>query len=191
MPLTDGAVLVPGVGHIFTNTTLGSKWTPAQLATYASAGTVPTGWHEVGHTDLNTILTFTQTGGTTTTKGSWQNPSLRTITSDVVDSFEVNAEQVLDDDVLKMYHGGGDDTTTAGEFAWPDAPAPLERAVYLAMLDGSTPLGLAIPKASIFRSNAPAFASDDFMKLPLSFTILQYTGMKRAYWQNAALGSGV
>lgn len=190
MALTDDAVLVPGVGHIFTNPTLGSKWTLAQLNTYQSAGTVPASWVELGHTDLDTIVTFAQDGGDTTTKGSWQNSALRTvITTATVDSFTVNAEQILDDDILTLYYGGGDNSTTAGEFALPDAPAATERAVMLVMLDGTTPLGFAVPKASILRADSATFASDDFAKFPLKFTLLQQSGMKRAYWINDALGS--
>src|SRR4051812_39403472 len=104
MALTDAAVLVPGVGHIFTTPyTSGATWTATELADYLDDGSVPTGvtWTELGHTDLDSILTFAQDGGDTTTKGSWQNPSLRTvITTAAVDSFTVNAEQVLDNDVL-------------------------------------------------------------------------------------------
>jgi len=190
MAVTDAAVLTPGVGHIFTNTTLGAKWTLAQLNTYASAGTTPADWNDIGHTDLDTILAFQTDGGDTTTKGSWQNPSLKTVvTTQAVDSLVFNAEQILDDDVLTMYHGGGDNSTTAGEFAWPDVASAQERAFMLVMLDGTEPLGLAVPKASILRSDAPSFDPADFVKLPLKVTILQQSGMKRAYWINDALGS--
>jgi len=192
MALTDSAVLTPGVGHIFTSTTTGLTWTSTELATYATDGTVPTAtqpWVELGHTDLDTILTFAQDGGDTETKGSWQNPSLKTvITSAAVDSFTVNAEQVLDNDVLTLFYGGGDVSGT-GRWAAPDAPAAIERSVMLVMLDGTTPLGLSVQKASILRADAPQLASDDFMKFPLKFTILQVSGQPRFEWINDALGA--
>jgi hypothetical protein len=191
MALTDSAVLVPGVGHIFTTPfTSGATWTSAELATYASAGTVPTGvtWSELGHTDLDSILTFSQEGGDTTTKGSWQNPSLRTvITTAAVDSFTLNAEQVLDNDVLELYYGGGD-ASVADRFALPDAPAAIERSVMVVMLDGTTPLGFSVQRASILRGDVISLADDDFMKLPLKFTVLKASGQPRAEWINAALG---
>lgn len=191
MALTDSAVLVPGVGHIFTNTTTGSTWTLTQLTTYQSAGTIPAGWNELGHTDLDSIITFTADGGDTTNKGSWQNSSLRTvITTAAVDAFTVNAEQVIDDDVLKLYYGGGDDSV-AGRFAWPDAPAAIERSVMLVMLDGTTPLGLSVQRASILRADVPTMASDDFIKLPLKFTVLKKSGSPRAEWIGTGLGTGV
>lgn len=193
MPLTDSAVLVPGVGHIFTLpfASSGATWTATEVATYAASGAIPTAWatSELGHTDLDSILTFAQDGGDSTTKGSWQNPSLRTvITTAAVDSFTLNAEQVLDDDVLTLFHGGGVNTTE-GRFAWPDAPAAVERSVMLVMLDGDEPLALSVRKASILRADAPSLAQDDFMKLPLKFTILKVAAQPRAEWINAALGS--
>lgn len=192
MALTDAAVLTPGVGHIFTVPfATGDTWTSTELATYATDGTVPVSaaWEELGHTDLDSILTFGQDGGDTTTKGSWQNPSLRTvITTAAVDSFTVNAEQVLDNDVLTLYYGGGS-AAVADRFALPDAPAAIERSVMLVMLDGTTPLGFSVQRASILRADAPSLAADDFIKLPLKFTILKASGKPRAEWVNTALGA--
>jgi hypothetical protein len=191
MALTDSAVLVPGVGRIFTKPyTSGATWTLAELATFAGDGTtVPATWTELGHTDLDSILTFAQDGGDTTTKGSWQNPALRTvITTAAVDSFTLNAEQVLDNDILTLYYGGGD-ASVAGRFALPDAPAAVERSVVLVMLDGETPLGFSVQRASILRADAISAAADDFLKLPLKFTILKASGKPRAEWINDDLGA--
>jgi hypothetical protein len=189
MALTDSAVLVPGVGHIFTKPfATGDTWTSAQLTTYQSAGTIPATWNELGHTDLDSILTFAQEGGDTNTKGSWQNSALRTvITTAVVDSFTLNAEQVLDNDILSLYYGGGD-ASVADRFALPDAPAAIERSVMIVMLDGTTPLGFSVQRASILRGDVISMADDDFMKLPLKFTVLKASGKPRAEWINAALG---
>jgi hypothetical protein len=189
MALTDSAVLVPGVGHIFTKDyTTGATWTATELATYQSAGTIPATWNELGHTDLDSIITFAQEGGDTTTKGSWQNPSLRTvITTATVDSFTLNAEQVLDNDILKLYYGGGD-ASVADRFALPDAPAAIERSVMVVMLDGTTPIGFSVQRASILRGDVISASADDFLKLPLKFTVLKASGKPRAEWINAALG---
>jgi hypothetical protein len=66
MAQTDSAVLTPGVGHIFTKAySTGATWTATELATYGSAGTIPATWNELGHTDLDSILTFAQDGGDT------------------------------------------------------------------------------------------------------------------------------
>jgi hypothetical protein len=189
MPLTDGAVLVPGVGHVLTATVGAADFTYTNLTAYVSAGTIPSGYDELGHTDLDDVLVFDQDGGDTTTKGSWQNPSLVTvITSATVDFFTIKAEQVLDNNILTLYYGGGDATVT-NTFAWPDAPAAQNKAVVLILLYGSTPLAFYFPKCSVLRGDAPDIASDDFMKLPLKFTVLQQSGKKRAYMLNDSLGA--
>jgi hypothetical protein len=190
MALTDGFVLTPGVGHIFTKayTTGGATWTLTEVGTYASAGTVPAGWEELGHTDLDSVLTFAQDGGDTTTKGSWQNPSLKQIVAPIVDSFQVNAEQVLDNDVLTLFNGGGD-ISADGRFAAPDSPAAIERSVVLAMLDGTTPLALSVRRCAIIRADSPTVAADDFLKLPLKFTILKASGQLWFEWINENLGT--
>lgn len=189
MPLTDDAVLVPGVGRIFTKSTAGSTWTLTELNTFAGDGvTAPSGWIELGHTDLDSILVFNQDGGDSTVKGSWQNSTLREVNSPVVDSFTLNAEQVLDNDILSLYYGGGV-ASVAGRFALPDAPVATVRAVMLVMLDGVTPLGFSVAKASITRADAISAAADDFLKLPLKFTILKMASHPRAEWINTALGA--
>lgn len=189
MATTDGAVLIPGVGHIFTHPTTGNTWTLANLTAYASAGTIPTGWGELGHSDLDSILTFAQDGGDSTVKGSWQNPSLRETVAPITESFTIPAEQVLDDDILTLYYGGGDNTVT-GRFAAPDSPAPVQRSAIVVMLDGTTPVGFSVACASIGRSDVISMAQDDFIKLPLKFTILKMAGKPRFEWINADLGTG-
>lgn len=189
MALDDSAVLVPGQGHIFLNAVGTTRWTWAQVLAYATAGTIVATWDELGHTDLDDIMSFDQSGGDTAVKGSWQNPSLRqVITSAVVDSFTLGAEQILDNNVLTLYYGGGD-ISAPNEFGLPDAPAPQEKAALVVFLDGATPLGLAIPKVSILRADNLDLANDDFIKAPLQFTILKATGLRRAYLINDKLGA--
>lgn len=191
MAQTDSAVLVPGVGRIFTKAfTTGDTWTLTELDAFVADGvTTPVGWNELGHTDLDSIMTFGRDGGDTTTKGSWQNPSLRTvITTAAVDSFTLNAEQVKDNDVLTLFYGGGD-ASVAGRFALPDAPAAVERSVVVVFLDGDEATAFSVQRASILGDGAPTLAADDFVKLPLKFTVLKASGKPRAEWINDDLGA--
>lgn len=191
MSLNDDAVLVPGKAHIL----YGVVGTATQIsqtdltAFAADTTTAITGWTDAGHTDLDDVLAFGQDGGETDVKGSWQNASLReTTTSEAVDFFTVKSLQVIDNTVLSWYYGGGD-ATVAGEFSLPDSAAATEQAVTVIFLDGSTPLGFYCPKVSIRRDDAIEVASDDFMKLPLRFTILQASGSKKAKWIHGDLGA--
>lgn len=193
MAVDDNAVLVPGKAHIWTGT-VGTATQPtlAQLTTFAGdTATVPAGWTDIGHTDLDDVLTFGQEGGETEVKGSWQNPSLReTTTEEAIDYYVVKSLQVLDNEALALYFGGGD-ATVADQFSLPDSPAPQERAAVVVFLDGATPLGFYTPKVSIRREDAIEVASDDFMKLPLRFTVVKATGEPKAVWIGDKLGAAV
>lgn len=193
MALDDAAVLLPGKAHIWTGTVgTATKPTLAQLQTFAGdTATIPAGWADIGHTDLDDVLAFGQEGGETEVKGSWQNPSLReTTTAEAVDYYVIKSLQVLDNDALTLYFGGGD-ATVANEFALADTPAPQERAAVVVFLDGSTPLGFYTPKVSIRREDAIEVASDDWVKMPLRFTVVKASGQKKAIWIADKLGAAV
>lgn len=189
--LKDAAPLVAGKAHwLVGSVDTATQITQADLDAFAAdTSDLPTGWTNVGHTDLDDVLTFGQDGGETDVKGSWQNPSLReTVTSEAIDYFVIKSIQVIDNDVLSLYFGGGD-ATVAGEFSLPDAPTPTEKASTIIFLDGDVVLGLYHPKVSIRREDAIEVAADDFTKLPLRATVLQKSGAKKGKWIHADLGA--
>lgn len=188
MALNDALVLVPGKGAVFTSTSGTDPWTAAEVDAFVSAGTIPAGWNHLGHTDIDSPLTPAQDGGDTTTLGSWQNDALKQTQAAVTDSFTVPAEQVLDTDILTLYYGGGT-ATTPGEFSAPDSPAAQERAWQVVFIDGTTAFGWGGAKASILRGDAANIATDDFMKLPLTFTILKASGKPRFKIVSSALSN--
>lgn len=190
MPQTDSAVQIASVGSIWTGAVgTAVKPTLAQLTTFVTAGTVPTGWANLGHTNLNDILAPGQDGGDSEVKGSWQNRSLRTvITSAATDYFVVKSLQVKDNTVLSLYYGGGD-ASVANEFGVPDSPAATELATCIVMVDGTDPTAIYMPKASWLREDSMEFTTDDFTAAPLRITALKYNTLKRIYWINDALGA--
>jgi hypothetical protein len=191
MALNDSAVLVPGKGHILTGT-VGSATQPTltALTTFANnTATLPTGWTDLGHTDIDEILTFEQEGGETEVKRSWQNTALReTVTETAVDYFVAKSLQLIDNTILSYYYGGGD-ATVADEFSLPDSATATEKAVTVVFIDGSTVVGFYCPKVSIRREAGIELAFDDFTKVPLRFTVLQASGAKRGKWLHASLGA--
>jgi hypothetical protein len=46
-----------------------------------------------------------------------------------------------------------------------------------------------VQRASILRDGRDQHGRDDFMKLPLKFTVLKASGKPRAEWINAAIGA--
>jgi hypothetical protein len=190
MALTDSAVLIPGVGSIWTGVVgTATKPTTTVLNTFVSAGTVPSGWTNIGHTSLADILAPGQDGGDSEVKGSWQNASLRTvITSTAVDYFVIKSLQLKDNTVLSLYYGGGDATVT-NEFGVPDSPAATELATCIVMVDGTDPTCIYMPKASWLRDDSMEFDPTEFTTAPLRVTALKYNTNKRIYWINDALGA--
>lgn len=191
MAQNDNAVLIAGTGAIWTGT-VGSATKPtlAQLQAYASAGTVPAGHTSIGHTSIEDLPTPGQEEGETATKGSWQNAALATIIeSQPIDTIDISALQVLDNEVLTYYHGGGN-AATANEFAWPDSPSPVERAVTAVYVHSATRvLGLWIPRASLYRGDAIEFSSTEFTVLPIRITLLKASGQPKAIWIADELGA--
>jgi len=186
MAQNDALVVVPGTGYLWTDATGATAPTPTQLATFVSAGTVPGSYTAIGHTDLDNIVSFSQTGGDTAVKGSWQVSSLRTIlTSKPVDSFTVKSLQMLDKDVLKLYHGGG--TAGTGTFDVPDTPAIQYRSVVLVMVDGTVPLALWASNCSIARDSNLEASPTDLMKIPLKFTPVKNSTNPVFRWISASL----
>lgn len=190
MALEDTATQIAGLGSVWTGVVgTATKPTTTQLATFVSAGTVPTGWTNLGHTSIDDILAPGQDGGDSEVKGSWQNPSLRTvITSTAVDYFVIKSLQVVDNTVLSLYYGGGD-ATVADEFGVPDSPVATELATCIVIVDGTTPTAIYMPKASWLREDSMEFATDDFTTAPLRCTALKYNTNKRIYWISDALGA--
>jgi hypothetical protein len=191
MPLTDNATIIPGTGHVLTGVVgTAVKPTLAALETFAADTSVPpAGFLDLGHTALDNVLTFGQDGGDSETKGTWQNPSLREVlTSQIIDSIVVPALQIKDNDVLRMYYGGGDDTV-ANEFSVPDISVPQERVLLVVMVDGEGVLGLYASKVSIRRDDAIAVDTTDFLTLPLRLTFLKVTGKPKMTWIAEGLGT--
>jgi hypothetical protein len=186
----DNAVLIPGTGSIWTGV-VGTAVEPtlAQLATFVSAGTVPSGWTNLGHTSEDDLPTPGQDGGDTETKNSWQSKPLRTvITEKPTDFWDIKSLQILDPAVLGYYFGGGTPGAAAsGRWIQPDNPAPLEKAVTIVMVDGTTPLAFFAPKMSLYRSDSLEVETGEFMTVPLRLTLLKAAGQPLGVWINTKL----
>ena len=189
MALDATAVMLPGIGHVLYGTA-GSAAKPAlsALTTFAAnTATLPTGFTELGHTDLSNVLTWNSTGGSTTVKGSWQNASLRQVVTTATTSFTINSIQT-DNTVLNMFYGGGD-ITVANEFSVPDTTTPVNKAILIIMLDGTIPTALYVNTCSIVGSGTPTFGSDAFTLWPLEFTPLKNGSNPKMTWIADQLGA--
>ena len=188
MAQNDSAVLRPGTGYVLTGATTATQPTLAALNTFVSAGTLPAGLTELGHTDADNILAFSKDGGTTTTLGSWQNPSLLSVvTEQAIDAFTVNALEVSNT-VMQYYYGGGDVSQT-DQYRLPDTPTPTEVSVCVVFVGAARNVGFWVQRGSVIGDDSPNFATDAFSNWPLKFTLLKRSGFPKAAWIDAALGA--
>lgn len=193
MALNDNAPLTAGHGYVligdFTGGSTAAEPTLAQLLTFASAGTLPTNWTQLGHTSQDNLLTPSQDGGDVTTSGSWQKTVLKSTQAPVVEKIAIPSIQ-LDNDTLRYYYGGGT-YATANRFVGPTNPAPIERRVCFVLVQSDTEVaGLYWPKASIIRDDSWSVATDKPTEFPLGFTRLDQSGQPPFVWIGANVGTG-
>lgn len=192
MALTDGAVILPGRGYVFTNDTPGAT-SPAvtQSALDAldlDAATLATGWNNMGHTSRENAVALAKDGDDPETKGTWQKPNLRQTPGSTTWSMGIPALQ-LDNSTLAMYFGDGDITDPDVFHVLANA-TPEEKGLFLVLVDGSSRSGLYIAKASISSDDAPEFDPENFVEFSLKATILDHTGASGLMsWYKAGLGT--
>lgn len=190
MAKNDNAVLLPGTGAVLVGEVgTALKPTYAALALFQSAGTLPSGFTDLGHTSNDDLPQFGQDGGDSTTKATWQTKSFREIITAAAVDYVTAQPLQLDNTVLNLYYGGGS-SSAAYSYDLPDVAATINKSLCLCFFDGVSVWGFYAYKTSVRRDDAIAMASDDFTKLPLRFTILQAAGQKRASWIGYGLGIG-
>lgn len=192
MALTDGAVVLPGRGYIFTHDTPGSAFpatTDAELAALdLTASSVGTGWNNLGHTSLENAVSLNREGEEGEIKGTWQNPSLRKTADTNTWVINVNALQV-ENDILELYFGAGD-VSDPDAFHAPLLATPVERGLYIVLVDGSSRAGLGVAKVAISADEAPEFDPENFLEFSLKMTVLEQSGADGIMsWFRAGLGT--
>ena len=169
MTLLDSATLVISGGTYFTHATLGTA-APEDLAS------IPVGWGNLGHTDLEDVIAFASEGGEATTLGTLQKRTLRTTYSNRIDTFTFNLQQ-FDEASLKLYYGSNMGELVADSI-WrtvPDNPAITVVAFLAVFTDGVKKFGIYAPAAEIYRADDAEFASDELAGLPIQIKPLNHS----------------
>lgn len=176
MALNNAAVVTAARGYIFTAPEGTPAPTPAQIDAFnPTAGF--SGWDNVGHTSADDLPEFGFDGGDTSTKGTWQNASLRTIVTDPpVDSVKFTLMQ-FDENALSLYYGQANSSGVPDIFrvSGPSS-TPTRKALLIVIVDGGTQIAFWAPSADVVRSDSISLATDDFGGLPVQATLLQWTG---------------
>lgn len=167
MAQIDSEVVLPGTGYVYLANPNTAK--PAAPFDPLSPGT---GWDAIGHTSLENGIEFGRDGDDPETRGSWQNPKLRTTNPDVTYSLTLNALQASAD-TYKLYFGAGDGAVQAdGSFKIPAKPVAQAKAVLIVVVDATQMLPIYFPNVSLLGSDAITFDPTALLEFPITGTIL-------------------
>ncbi len=173
MAENDVAVITPARGYIYTAAVGTARPTPGVIDAFTPAVGL-SGWVSIGHTARDELPTFGFDGGDTEVKGTWQNASLREVVTEVSSDYVTFNAHQFDDTVLGLYYSVTDGGATEGVFEVQSAPTtPIEKAIVIVIIDGTTIIALWAPKVAIRREDAMELAIDEFAFMPLRATFLK------------------
>ena len=148
---------------------------------------LPVAWKGIGHTSRGDLPEFGYEGGDTEVRGTWQNESLREVqTKPIADYLNIFLHQ-FDVPTFELYYGK-DASATPGVFGVASGTvAPVELALLIIIIDGSTRIGFYAPKASIRRDDSITLEVDEFAALPVRATFLKDGTKNKFEWINKDL----
>lgn len=179
MALDDSTLVIPGVGYIHT--------APTGTPKPGNVNAPPNPWVDNGHTAEDGLTVKFDIK--TTKRKTWRaRAGVRVSVDDVDFTLAWTALQV-DNETLTKYFGGGD-IAAAGVFGVVKAPAPVERALFIRLVDGTHEVDLYVAKAAIAASGEAKAAPDDFTGFPLEAAILDHAAAAHlAQWLAPNLGT--
>ncbi|WP_433038643.1 hypothetical protein [Actinomycetospora sp. CA-053990] len=118
--------------------------------------------------------------------GTWQNPALRERIEPVTFAMTFNLHQ-FDNEALAMYFGVGD-ISEENVFGVALQPVPIERALFVRIVDGDDELDLYVPKVSIKSEDDIEADVEALLELPVRATWLGITGQNLADFMFPGLG---
>lgn len=173
MALNDNAVVLPAVGYIYVAAVDTASPTPAAIEAFDPTVGLA-GWVQIGHTSRDDLPVFGFDGGDAETLGSWQNASLRRVTTEVAQDFVTFNALQLDETVLSYYYGVTNPGSTVGKFdVATSSVSGIETAMVIVIVDGAATVGFHASKVSLGREDSIELAIDEFVAVPLRASILK------------------
>ena len=173
--VTLAGKLLSGSGLVITAdaTGLTGGTTPAATAAKKTLA-VGLGWEQIGHTSRDELPEFGFDGGDTETRGTWQNESLREVTTEAAADYMTLQLHQFDSRAFELYYGANTSATVGVFGVSSTTAAPVEKAIWMLIIDGTTKVGFYAPKASIRRDDSISLAVDEFASLPIRATFMKY-----------------
>jgi hypothetical protein len=173
MALNDNAVVLPAVGYIYVAPVDTASPTPADIEAFDPATGI-VGWTQLGHTSRDDLPVFGFDGGDAETLGSWQNASLRRVTTEAAQDYVTFNALQLDEQILSYYYGVSNPGSTVGKFDVADSSVSgIETALLIVIVDGDATIGFHASKVSMGREDSIELAIDEFVAVPLRASILK------------------
>ncbi|WP_367137895.1 hypothetical protein [Saccharothrix sp. HUAS TT1] len=149
-------------------------------------------YETLGHTARDELPVFGFDGGETELRGSWQNASLREVTTEVASDYVTFNAHQFDEQALGLYYSVTNPGSTPGVFEVQEAPStPIQKAILIVVVDGDVNIGFHATKASIRREDAIELAVDEFAFMPLRATFLKDPGSPLFSWISSDTGVNV
>ena len=180
---TPKLLLEAGVDDVVVDPDAGDGKT-ARNAVADTKNTLPVAWVNVGHTSRDDLPEFGYDGGDLETRGTWQNESLREVETKPVADYLVFKLHQFDSGAFELYYGK-DASAVAGVFGVAGGTTvPVEKALFILIVDGQNKIGFHAHKASFRRDDAVELATDEFAALPIRATLLRHNTEVKFSWIN-------
>lgn len=177
MALQDNATFIPAHGDVLAAAPGAATPTAKEIQEWIDGGATGKlgGFETIGHTSLDELpgMESEQEGGET--KGSWQNPTLRTTPITITDSITVTGIQWTEEQ-LSYRFGKGTINTGTGVFEAPDIYTATERSLLVVARDGSNFVAFHYPRVSSRPEGNVEFSAEDFMGMPIRYDVLKASG---------------
>lgn len=172
--MSESDLLIAVTGHVY----IAPVDTVAPAETASALATPGSPWISLGSTSADDLPSWTSDGGSTDAKGTWQNPSARSLTATASEQVKFTLSE-WNNQALSVYYGKtiNGDAATPGGFA-VNSVSTKEYALLITMNDmngGVHWVAYHSSRASLGRGDDISVAVDDYGKLPILGTILQST----------------
>jgi hypothetical protein len=166
----------------------GDGKTTTRTTTADTKNVLPVAWVNVGHTSRGDLPEFGYDGGDLEVRGTWQNESLREVeTSPIADYLTFKLHQ-FDTQSMELYYGKDALAATTGVFGVAGGTTvPVEKALFILIVDGANKVGFHAHKASFRRDDAVEMSTDEFAALPIKATFLKHNAEVKFSWINKDL----
>lgn len=175
----DEAVLQPGQGGVFHNEVGAEPPTLEEIRAWVEGDRtkgIGTSWTPTGYTSIEELPKIGSETEGGEKKGVWENPSFKTSPIVTTDTISVQPVQWSVIPIQMRFGAGAKHDPATGKISIPQTYTPVEVSLLVVFLDGDTPLVIHYYKASSSPDGDLEPDREEFLALPVKFTVLNAPG---------------